>query len=269
MARLADWTEQPLDALARAEQRAYARGERTVYWRDGAFFGLFSVGTQRPQDLQESWRLFRTLRVARHVFADARRFRPEGTPGALFESLVRNGPSLAREFPRVERSVIVPPNDWTAVWWRGAATTLEWRDISVEVAASIEDAWARLPSRDSLPASVADLTRAFEEADVVRATRKALSDDPARGASEVARGLGLSLRVLQRELALAGSSFVRLRLEARLERAIELLESSDDKLATIAERLGFRSRAHFGVWFRDHTGRAPSEHRRSRSEDDL
>jgi AraC-like DNA-binding protein len=259
MAVVVGWTEQTLTELARADVPSFARGDRSVYWRDDAFFGVFSLGTQRPEDLEESWELFRSLRVASYVFADARRFRPEGTPGPLFEKLVRIGPSLAREFPRVERSVVVLPDDWTAVWWRGAATTLEWRDISVEVATSPEEAWARLPAPESLATSVERLTRAFEEADIVRATREALLDDPARRADQVARRLGLSLRALQRELASAGSSFVSLRVEARLERAVELLESSDEKLATIAERLGFRSRAHFGVWFRGRTGRAPSE----------
>jgi two-component system response regulator YesN len=51
----------------------------------------------------------------------------------------------------------------------------------------------------------------------------------------------------------------------RIEAAKAALRSSDDKLAVVAERVGFRDPNHFSAFFKTHTGLTPREYR-TRSE---
>lgn len=48
----------------------------------------------------------------------------------------------------------------------------------------------------------------------------------------------------------------------RIEKAIQLLESSDDTLAEIAYLTGFSDQSHFNRVFKAHTGQTPSEYRK-------
>jgi len=48
----------------------------------------------------------------------------------------------------------------------------------------------------------------------------------------------------------------------RIEKAIQLLESTDDTLAEIAYLTGFSDQSHFNRVFKAHTGQTPSEYRK-------
>ncbi len=80
---------------------------------------------------------------------------------------------------------------------------------------------------------------------------------------------GMGVRTLQRRLAEAGVSFARLVAEARLDKAVRLLEDPGIKLVDIALELGFSDHAHFTRAFRQWTGIAPREFRRLRERQSL
>jgi AraC-like DNA-binding protein len=76
--------------------------------------------------------------------------------------------------------------------------------------------------------------------------------------------LGVSVRTLQRHLALAGGSHEKVVAWARFKTAASLLESTDARILDIALDLGYSDHAHFTRAFRRWTGCSPREFRRQR-----
>jgi AraC-like DNA-binding protein len=74
----------------------------------------------------------------------------------------------------------------------------------------------------------------------------------------LARILSLSPRSLQRGLAGLGVSYRRLLSKVRMQRALELLETSDASLTEIALDLDYSDLAHFTRAFKQHFGHPPS-----------
>ncbi len=74
---------------------------------------------------------------------------------------------------------------------------------------------------------------------------------------------GVSLRMLYRGLAAAGSSFRELLDEARSDRAKRLLTESNEPVEAIAERLGYADASNFSRCFRRWTGTTPRAFRRT------
>jgi AraC-like DNA-binding protein len=81
---------------------------------------------------------------------------------------------------------------------------------------------------------------------------------------EAARALKSSTRSLQRILQTHGTSFQDEVRSARFERASELLRSTDDKVTTIAARVGITEGALTQL-FRERTGSTPTEFRKNRA----
>ncbi|MFY0572856.1 helix-turn-helix domain-containing protein [Archangium lansingense] len=79
---------------------------------------------------------------------------------------------------------------------------------------------------------------------------------------EVAPALGLSVRSLQRRLALSGTSFVEVLDEVRRNRAEQLLDEGLLTLGEIAARVGFAEQASFTRAWQRWRGEAPSRSRR-------
>jgi AraC-like DNA-binding protein len=73
--------------------------------------------------------------------------------------------------------------------------------------------------------------------------------------------LRTSERTLRRHLASEGQSWRRILDDVEAERAIELIEGSDEALADIARRLGYSQYAHFNRAFHRWTGASPSAYR--------
>jgi len=80
---------------------------------------------------------------------------------------------------------------------------------------------------------------------------------------EVGRQLGLGPRTLQRQLRAAGTTFRAEVDRERVTRAARLLAETDDKIASIAERVGCASAAHLTTLYRRHSGTTPAAYRRS------
>jgi AraC-like DNA-binding protein len=85
--------------------------------------------------------------------------------------------------------------------------------------------------------------------------------------AEVARGLGMSERTLQRRLREAGTSFQSELNSVQVRTAQTLLLESDAKLTSVAAEVGCASLQHFSGLFRKLTGESPSawraRHRKS------
>lgn len=80
-----------------------------------------------------------------------------------------------------------------------------------------------------------------------------------------AGSLHISIKTLQRRLAIEGTSFQTLKDELRRDMAIVRLNSSSVPLAQIAQELGFTDSAAFQRAFKNWTGTAPGTYRRSKT----
>ena len=83
-----------------------------------------------------------------------------------------------------------------------------------------------------------------------------------RGAADIARATGLSLRTLQRRLAGAGWSLGDIVASARVHSATRLLASTDTPLALVGLLAGYSDQPHFQRAFRATVGPTPAEYRK-------
>jgi AraC-like DNA-binding protein len=99
---------------------------------------------------------------------------------------------------------------------------------------------------------------------LVHRVRQLLATEPNRfrSADDLARHLHISVRTLHRHVREEGSSLQALKVEARRDRAIELLYRSDHSVKQVGWEVGFRNEKSFTRAFREWTGRSPSHYRR-------
>jgi AraC-like DNA-binding protein len=129
----------------------------------------------------------------------------------------------------------------------------------------VVDSWDAVGSalgRTDLPPE-SEITELTAHPGVIARLRNHLAATGLRvSVQEAARALGMASRSLQRHLRNAGSSFREEIERARLDMARRLLSESGLKLETIGHRIGFRSAAHFTVFFGKRAGMTPSAYRR-------
>ncbi len=94
------------------------------------------------------------------------------------------------------------------------------------------------------------------------------SDTPLPDMAEVADGLHISGRTLNRHLQAEKTSFRQLKSQALENRAKLYLAETDYSVEAIAELLGYRDTANFRRAFRKSAGCSPSEYRRSTKAND-
>jgi len=99
--------------------------------------------------------------------------------------------------------------------------------------------------------------------DVRQVILEALPENPS--ADEVAQGLHVSARTLQRKLAGAGASFSEVSDGVRSELAKEYLSDRDVRISEVAFLLGFSEQSSFNRAFRRWTGLAPGRWREKAS----
>jgi AraC-like DNA-binding protein len=196
---------------------------------------------------------------------DARRLR--GLDSELYEALagaVRcRLPAIQRQ---VRRHAVVRPagllGGAVSGFFVALDAGLEWRVFTDQAPAL---AWFGAPRPAVLAAHldqlVARLTSGARLVDRVRDTLHAADRGAAR-LTEVSRALGVSPRSLQRALRELGTSFRDEVYRTRADTSRQLLRDTDDKIATIARRLGFSSEANFITFFRRTTGESPAAWRR-------
>lgn len=259
---MVDFREVTFDQFRGDDDYLVWRSRACAHWRaPGGMGGIFCLAPQSPSDLDETWKVVPTFRYPWRYLADARRFRHDGNPAALFGHFLLHGPRMAREHGvRVERGAVLLPDDWTIAWWLGGLE--QWRMPDTRVWPTPEAAWEWLAWPELGPAVEALTVRLTSEHLVIARAQEALGREPGIDLDGLARRLGLSRRSLQRELSRANRTFADLRDRARVARAKELVERGGEKIEAIAREVGFRSRSHFAEWFRERTGLAPVEARR-------
>ena len=88
--------------------------------------------------------------------------------------------------------------------------------------------------------------------------------DPAFGVEKLSRDMGLSRVQLYRKVqALLDMNVMDYLSEIRLKRAKYLLRETNKSMGDVAEGTGFNSPAYFTTFFKQHTGKTPSEYRKS------
>ena len=96
---------------------------------------------------------------------------------------------------------------------------------------------------------------------IVRRLRELLRQDAGMTLGKAARALGTSERSLQRELARSRTSFRQELTHAQVRTAESLLTGTDDKIETIANRLGFAAAPAFITMFARAVGETPDQFR--------
>lgn len=82
-----------------------------------------------------------------------------------------------------------------------------------------------------------------------------------QGIAQIARRIGLEPRTLQRRLQEQKQSFVELQSHARYRLAMQLLETTEQDIEDISERLGFSDRRSFTRAFQRWNGMTPTDFR--------
>jgi AraC-like DNA-binding protein len=241
------------------------RPESAVVVGDGWLYycvdrGLLGLAAWGVPALEEFRRLEPCLDVALaadappHVsILDLRRLGLVG--GELFGELARYGEERrALTARRVIRQVVLAPPGYTQALLIGLREVMK-PPYEVVFADSEEEA-TRLSERADAPALFAEIARVIDGPLRVKVAQHLANG--AMDVADVAQHFALSARTLQRRLASEGTSFVEIARDVMIERAKELLLSTDEKLEVIARRVGSPSASHFTASFRRATGETPS-----------
>jgi AraC family transcriptional regulator len=114
--------------------------------------------------------------------------------------------------------------------------------------------------------SLRDHLRLFASDRRVRRAIELMRADPAGfpGVDDLAKAVGLSrahfFRLFEQSTGVTPHVFLN---SVRIERAVQVIASGDDRLADIGSSLGFESPAHFSRFFRDHVSIGPRAFRRA------
>ena len=122
-------------------------------------------------------------------------------------------------------------------------------NLPVLLRSRAQDLLEQLPSTDELGLFVRDRVRS------------ALSDGPVT-LEEIASGIGMGPRTLQRRLSAEGASFRQLLDGCQRELAIDYMANQELAVAEIASRLGFETQSAFTKKCKRWTGKTPRDHRR-------
>lgn len=111
----------------------------------------------------------------------------------------------------------------------------------------------------------AELAQTWLDADVATIVRLKIrkSQGPLSNIEEVADGLHMSTRTLQRKLVDVGTTFQQIKDSERFRRAIHLLETTDDSLEKIATALDYSDASNFSKAFNKWAGTLPGVYRAS------
>lgn len=162
----------------------------------------------------------------------------------------------------IRRHALVRPEGvigaMSAGFYALVAPPYPWRDFI-----ELQDAFAWL-ERDARP-FVAMISSARETVPELRRLREFVAAHVSTATMPAAaRALATSERSLHRRLVEHGTSFRAELQRARVAAAQTLLRETDEKLETIARRVGFSSASSFGVIFRRATGMTAGAYRAQR-----
>lgn len=261
-ARLADFVAAPVG-------RYFASDHFLIWAATPTLCGTTAWGTITPdvaQQLVAAWAFEAQLTAPYTAIIDLAAL--GAIEPASFETIATfmqaAAPRLAQ---RVERQALIRPPGLSGAVVAGFYPTLqpgfEWRDFDAADAAyrwCVPDAptlHAELDERvHAVRASTSLLPRVHAE------LARRLTAPPSLAA--MAEHLAVAPRTLQRALQHASTTYRDEVTRLRVEAAARLLRDSDDKIATIARRVGFASMPGFSAAFAKRLGCSPSSYRRTR-----
>jgi AraC-like DNA-binding protein len=225
-----------------------------------ALYGFIMFGESDDLDLRDICQIIeRELEEAtvHAAYLDAKRL--EGLKPA---ALVRLGETFTRRREAMKKSItrvaMVQPPAFLGALFAGLHVVLP-RPVPSRRFSTAADALAWLKWDDhSLVSRLDQLVLAVTGTSAVLSSlRKVLEERPGQVAlNEAARIVGLSPRSLQRHLKEAGRSFRSEAAEAQIRVAQRLLTDTEEKLVTVATRIG-SSPQHFSALFRKVSGESP------------
>jgi AraC-like DNA-binding protein len=202
------------------------------------------------------------------VFMDARAMESfDWSPFSVVSGYVRNRMiEWSRRFRR--HAIVVPPGVVGALI--AGLLPLVGSNHSVRFFASVAEA-AEWLGNPELFTVLDEVNRLVDEARGVAPLIRALRDHLHRslaGATleDMAQRLGLSPRSLQRELRRHGTRFTLEVMNQRVRTACNMLEHSDEKIESIARRVGCISSSQLSAIFRQNVGETPARYRARRRE---
>jgi AraC-like DNA-binding protein len=186
-------------------------------------------------------------------------------------TLIPTAEYLRSRFPawgrRIKRLAMVMPSGPLGVTVAGITQAVSFvvPPYPVRLCATSADALGWLQRADAFDA-LGEIERLVEEtrgiAPIVRTLRDYLAGSLASPTvDDAARVCGVAPRSLQRELRRHGTSFGAELETARLRAARELLQHSDEKIETIARRVGYPSSSRLSALFRKTLGETPAQYR--------
>ena len=164
-------------------------------------------------------------------------------------------------------ATLIVPRGVVGVFVAGLMPLLEFDDLLrffTSVAEAVE--WL---GRDEMMAVLDSVGPLVEEARGVAPLLRSLREYLERSLSnanvkEAAHSLGLSPRSLQREMREEGTHFTIELMNARVRAACTMLEHSDEKIESIARRVGCTSSSQLSGLFRRQVGETPARYRSRR-----
>ncbi len=227
---------------------------------------LVSWGSPSREDCEHVMDTFDAdLLIGPHsYFIDARRMAQQPDPVAFAAVVGRMGPQWERYRTHVTRCAIALPPGMTAAVVIGfftlAPPPFETRFFTEPIEAlrwvgATDPVWIQT-TLDALQ------ERACGASSFLLRMRAVLDGDVAQTSIEnLAQGLNMSIRTLQRHLAAAGTSYRKELSAARVRKAQRLLVGTDLKITAVALEVGCASSQHLSTLFRKSTGESPSEWR--------
>lgn len=262
------WREVGLETFG-SSAREYVRTAGGIVWRFDAHLGGVATtaasASEALSTIPALARVGQTSRAPLDLVMDLRRaVITSDNASVLVTSHAQSAPMIAAFGATAHRQAGLFAPGWATAYFKAInlAAAVPWQTEVFEVNA---DLWAWLGTDPSVAAEVdALIADRLSQPDVGVAVSAALRAEPGLALGAVARVVGLSARSLQRALAASGTSFLALRNELRMERALALLARDDIKLEAIAHAVGFASTTHFTTWFRSLRGITPSLRRDAR-----
>lgn len=273
-----DRTVDPAEKRALLDGVLRAHGPETILrvadivpeFADHPVAGVFA-GCQAPSDVVASWiaieRYFHSRHRTRVVdSADSRivmeHFDTRGSPISAGENLAVAGLTLGILRWRGARDAALSFDDAAALAEPAALAgrthiwRISWQGFTPSPVAP--SAWedGPIPAVDFAGRSISHPHVARLFAELLGAPTKR------RGAADIARAAGLSLRTFQRRLAEAGWTLGDIVTSARVHLATRLLASTDMPLALVGLLAGYSDQPHFQRAFRAAVGPTPTEYRR-------
>lgn len=229
------------------------------------------AGCQAPSDVVASWiaieRYFHSRHRTRVVDSAAERI--------VMEHFDTRGSSISAGENLAVAGLILGILRWrgardAALRFDGASTlddrlatveqtqrwTISWKKFEPLAFAPLEQDEDPIPAVDFAGRAVSDPLVAQLFAEHLGAPHRR------RGAADIARTAGLSLRTFQRRLAECGWTLGDIVASARVHGATQLLVSTDTPLALVGLLAGYSDQLHFQRSFRAAVGPTPAEYRR-------